>query len=1693
MNELYRTYEVLVEESVHPNHPKREKANKPCLWELDNGEKDAALRDTHMIFQDAVCYYTLCLAGLAGNEKHKDGVMAGKPLNPLWGHLTGAMKERTEAVIRRLAANYQPLAGIKTTEEFLNRVYSEPLRMSPEKPESEQDAVKEMRSQCYRLIERYGTKTKENGGLECGDMSSFANTWASITSDPNGGTNIPGNGPYDGISRMLKKRVTAQMTVDDAKKRIERALMASAYLAGKHNTSDCDASFQRDLAEKKSDQAKAQFIKEREKESIGFLEKRRGQIIKATKSAIEKAFFSEKASDLGLSEKEFADAKAAIKKQADDVAGSTKQLIRLRYGERDNAFEKAMFRYWFLRDDANELVRRAALADFRRFIEKDKPEPAPELDGFRYRQMPYRHEAKAKIAFPLFGKLCLGIPTVERSPDWDFDKAAFAAAAEDLFKYKIRTRDREEKVRKVLGIVKAYEAKGETLLEAEDSPTGKKVTIHGMEDDPRWKAEGDDRAGIEALLKDLRDDKKLDVYGLREGTIGGWPEVRKALLQIHGTAAKEKWDKPKLTKQLEDEVDKEMEGNRQGFGSADLFHALCALAYHHLWLTGSQYEHNGVKDFIPHYVRYAEWREELIELLIDLDGNEIEQADDSTTVELEKLAKKPISYTWPGLLNRHKKPSYRYYDFTAPLKTSLQLKCLFRRVAGESGSIPTYKKQTGDDAKFTLAARRLKRDKIVKGDGSVDALWCPPLILEGAANPTTAEKPRAGKYDDPKKKLWPRKDIEASFSLMAMPLPDDKWNEVAGVPPSVEKQPVHLTVSIPIEGDELEKLHSEGVHFVGGSLKGVDENDDKRKFFRWPIDIETDKASAKEAAERAAKVGSKSKKQSRKPDVKPEELWCHFKDGFRVKKGRYSKAEETKTVPDFHILSVDLGNRFAAGFSRLHIHADANGAGRIVSAENTIIKAEVTRTGTLRLQGEDGDAWQLVTAKNLKHITAKLKEQNIERSPIVGGYEFVGEPFGNDGRGRFPESASAEYETFKALARRLVDEKSLSLEGTDKMTYPELGDHLVFRLKRRIGRLRTLFNLLWRVSGDKEKDKKGKYTIPRDPQFRDFHQRMVVETLARSAFPKRERQPGETEDKEDESLRHALANEDQWKQIKEAKLLDSAKGAEEKTRRIELEKVIRNTLNWKWGDFPNALITQIKTYCESGDSLDNLLVEAIEFCLPLRGRHWRWSREKVSSKQREGERLYMGPDGEDQNHVPKILGMRGLTMKRLEQVLNLRQRCQSFAKLEDRFHSQFLKHNFNPPDSVPRDAVADVCPLLLEKSNRLREQRVYQAAHLILAEALGMKLKNPADVNDKKTRKSEVDLHGEYERRKDKDGNTYPRCSVIVLENLERYKTSQERTRTENSRLMKWAHRAIVEKLEDMCKPFGITIMLVNPAFSSRFDSRTGLPGVRVNSVSSGFEKQYPYSKWINDKNKKGEDTQLAKDIKTLVRLFDGSNPPYKGTLLLAVEGGKEFLSVIGNNNDVPNADINAAVNIGLRAVADPQRWDIFPRLRTKYISEKEMAVTDWRGWFGKFGREADDRKLRSFATVNVAIEQNQNAEKQTTAAVTGKKIKVKGKIGVQPESTAGSTAENQSSQSSEYPPFFVEHSEWDWLSEKDWLKDKALFFEQGKKRFRAYPQGAFLKRVEQMCGDRIARINADRIAGKQTVLKTESQVSDDL
>ncbi|MDE3099091.1 MAG: type V CRISPR-associated protein Cas12b [Verrucomicrobiota bacterium] len=1689
-NELYRTYEVLVEESVHPSHPKRAKdrTSKPSLY--GDGEIDGALRDTHMIFQDAVCYNTLCFAGLAGYEMHKGGERDGELLNPLWKHLItpareGGIKEETERVIRRLITHYKPLEKIETAEganlaeKFLNCVYSEPLRVIDGMSPAERQAVVDLRAKCYRILEKFGTKTKQDGGQECEDMAAFKNNWAGLMSDPESDAEIPGNGAYDCVWRELQKSVAGAKNGKEAAAIIEKVLLRYSEVAEKQNQADCDRDYNSELEKrhkavsdaeslsdgnakksakvKKAKVALEKWMTTKTEHDQTFFADRRKNLQEAASKALTKPFAAETGPEIDLSEDEFQTVKSRASAIAADPATKTKQLIRLHYkGGATGNFEKAMFRYWLLRGASDSLVRRAALADFRRFIAENKPKEVPSLDTTPITQMPFI-ERGADFAFLYFGKKCLGIPTPESSPDPEFDKIAFATAAEDVFKYKIRTDVRKARVRKLLNVLQAYENSGAEIA-AEHSPTGKKLAVRGMGDDPRWKGDAK-RKGIEQLLKEISSDKEIASYGLREGTIGGWAEVRKMFLRRHKQCVNKPKREAVLPNWLERGVDKEQTANRQGFGSADFFHELCDPDYFHLWLSGAAYERHGVKDFIPHFVSYCDWREELVGLVIE-DGKELDRGTQKSVAELAKLAKRPIRYTWPGLLNRHKKPSYRYYDFAAKLNPRFPVQ-LFRRIRpnGNHKSVECYKLIPAKEAVLTLAARRLKRDKIINKNGttgewsSVEALWCPPLVLEGERNPKADTKPRAGKE---KKKT--SDEAEVSFSLIAAPLPEDFWNTVAGVPSTKEAEPVHLTASFKIESDEIAKLRAETKQWLSGSHRGFakkgEKDADKRRCFTWPIDRETSKYDADSADEKAKVLWCGEGKDSGE--------WKGF--AFRHDKKKSGSKDAIYYEPDFHILSIDLGNRFAAAFTRFRIHTDANGEGRVISADGfaPVIKADMVRAGTLRLQGECAQVWSHV--RNANGTCKKDTNENYI-------YALEDEIYGNGGRGRFPDDKLGEYQKFKQLAVRLVAETSLSLVGTKEQTYPELGDHLIFRLKRRIGRLRTLLNLIWRLCGDKEKDRSGRYTIQRRPEKRPEHLRVVMETLARSAFPRQERQPDEEEDRDDAGLRFVLASDEKWKEWR--KQFEKKKGKEEKERKAKLEELAVQYDSAMWNQVTEAVKKQIQGYMAGPDSLDQLLKEVVEFCLPLKGRHWQWRYNPA------GERLYWDKPDSSPNWNPNVMGMRGLSMKRLEQILNLRQRCQSFAKLEDRYHGPYKAGNYNPPDSN-RDERPDVCPLLLERSNRIREQRVDQTAHLILAEALGMELKNPAEVANKKERKAEVDLHGEYKRRKhkDKDGkeHEYPRCSVIVLENLDRYKMSLGRTKSENSRLMKWAHGKILDKLEDICRPFGITLMLVDPAFSSHFDSRTGLPGVRVNQVSRGFEKEYPCNRWVEGKTKSGGETQLAKDIKRLAQQF-AEHPDYKGELVLAVEGGKEFVPVLSpkGGEGLINADVCAAGNIGLRGVADPQRWDVFPRLRTKQLSETEVSVVNWRGWFGKFPEKSEERRMRAIVGASNAP----NAEIQNSTALSKRAKGKKGKSADAPAREATSdNADAQSSQSSEYPPFFVGHpdSNYNWLREDDWIAEKAFSFVHGIKQMRAFRQGEYLKRVERECEQRILNINHERL-----------------
>lgn len=347
--------------------------------------------------------------------------------------------------------------------------------------------------------------------------------------------------------------------------------------------------------------------------------------------------------------------------------------------------------------------------------------------------------------------------------------------------------------------------------------------------------------------------------------------------------------------------------------------------------------------------------------------------------------------------------------------------------------------------------------------------------------------------------------------------------------------------------------------------------------------------------------------------------------------------------------------------------------------------------------------------------------------------------------------------------------------------------------------------------------------------------------------------------------------------------------------------------------------------------LPDLLVRLANRCLPLRGRSWRWGphpdRPDCGLLTMDGPDLrpniQRGANGREVR-TTWIRGQRGLSMERIEQIEDLRRRFQSL--------NQTLRRGIGEKAPLRRDeSIPDPCPDLLEKLDNLKEQRINQTAHLILAEALGLRLAPPPA--DKAKLRASRDLHGRYERVREP-------VDFIVIENLSRYRTSQGRARRENSRLMKWCHRAVRDKLRQLCEVFGLPVLETPAAYSSRFCSRSGVAGFRAVEVGPGFEYEAPWV-WLKDKNEEGRPTPEAQCVQDLLRqvaeanaaLSEGEKPRM---LLAPLGGGPIFVPVVDKVDGadlqpaVVQADINAAVNLGLRAIADPRLWNIHPRLRTK-------------------------------------------------------------------------------------------------------------------------------------------------------------------
>jgi IS605 OrfB family transposase len=281
---------------------------------------------------------------------------------------------------------------------------------------------------------------------------------------------------------------------------------------------------------------------------------------------------------------------------------------------------------------------------------------------------------------------------------------------------------------------------------------------------------------------------------------------------------------------------------------------------------------------------------------------------------------------------------------------------------------------------------------------------------------------------------------------------------------------------------------------------------------------------------------------------------------------------------------------------------------------------------------------------------------------------------------------------------------------------------------------------------------------------------------------------------------------------------------------------------------------------------------------------------------------------------------------------------------------------------------AGVAQSILDAMERMREQRVKQIASRIVEAALGVGIERDR-VWDKAKRKwrypkrpRELLYHVDDQGVAHGD-RRFKTCHAVVIENLRNYRPDELQTRRENRSLMNWSSGKVRKYLEEACQLHGLHLREVMPNYTSRQCSRTGLPGIRCADVSvSDFldkpwwrkavkrakerelhpTREKPYDAeaqllvaidllWPDrnsvpeaDRTMYGDKVQSAKPLRLISKggdLLVAASPPScqaHGQTACPFCDGKRALQ----------ADLNAAANIGLRALLDPDflgKWWYVP------------------------------------------------------------------------------------------------------------------------------------------------------------------------
>ncbi|HOI37197.1 MAG TPA: type V CRISPR-associated protein Cas12b [Bacillota bacterium] len=277
---------------------------------------------------------------------------------------------------------------------------------------------------------------------------------------------------------------------------------------------------------------------------------------------------------------------------------------------------------------------------------------------------------------------------------------------------------------------------------------------------------------------------------------------------------------------------------------------------------------------------------------------------------------------------------------------------------------------------------------------------------------------------------------------------------------------------------------------------------------------------------------------------------------------------------------------------------------------------------------------------------------------------------------------------------------------------------------------------------------------------------------------------------------------------------------------------------------------------------------------------------------------------------PTIRKVGGLSLPRLATLTEFRRKVQVgfFTRLR--------------PDGTRAETKEQFGQSALDALEHLREQRVKQLASRIAEAALGIgRMRRPMGGKDPKRPNGRVDEP----------------CHAIVIEDLTHYRPEETRTRRENRQLMSWSSSKVKKYLAEACQLHGLHLREVSASYTSRQDSRTGAPGIRCQDVpvkefmrSPFWRKQVAQAEKKQTEGKGDARERFLLKLNTLWKDKTVADWKKAGSIRIPLNGGEVFVSA---NPASPaakglQADLNAAANIGLRALTDPDwpgKWWYVP------------------------------------------------------------------------------------------------------------------------------------------------------------------------